>query len=196
LVTVTVVVKNEGNAKISTGDAFYVDYFNNLSSEPAMGTFGDYAEELNREIAPNDTIHVTFNISNNAAESWHSYLIVDTDEIVAELDETNNIVGAYSLTWQALPAVSDINIAVAGSDVTITWTYPISANSYKIYRTTDPYDFSGATTFTSNIKRYIDTIGSGNTKYFYVVTAVKNYPPVTKRSKTDQDRRKEINHRK
>jgi hypothetical protein len=133
-------------------------------------------------------------ISNNTVENWNSYILLDTDELISEIDETNNLWGPDAISWQALPAVTNLAISLSGGNTTLTWNYSISADSYKIYKTTDPYNYSGATILTSTIKRY--TEATSGDKYFYAVTAVRNYPPTRVRNyivnKKSKDRRRQL----
>ncbi len=53
--------------------------------------------------------------------------------------------------------------------IVLTWSYSPPADQYKVYRSTDPYDFSGATVFTESSVGYSEP--ATGTQYFYRVTA-------------------------
>jgi len=72
-----------------------------------------------------------------------------------------------------LPEIDDLTITYnAGTDeIELNWTYPFAVDQFKIYRSTDPYDFSGATIFTTSSVGYSEP--ATGTKYFYYVVAEK-----------------------
>ena len=76
------------------------------------------------------------------------------------------------IDWVDLPEVIDISFefVTANNALVLSWTYPSQADYFKIYRSTDPYDFSEADVFISNIESYTEPITG--VKYFYRVTAV------------------------
>jgi hypothetical protein len=75
------------------------------------------------------------------------------------------------IDWGALPAINDLTIHynIVDNKIVLIWTYPFPVDQYKIYRSTDPYDFSGADVFISFTESYSET--ATGTKYFYRVTA-------------------------
>jgi len=70
-----------------------------------------------------------------------------------------------------LPAIDDLTIQYnAGTDeIELHWTYPEVVNQYRVYRSTDPYDFSGADEFIVYTEFYSESTSGIN--YFYYVTA-------------------------
>ncbi|MBN2788630.1 MAG: right-handed parallel beta-helix repeat-containing protein [Candidatus Delongbacteria bacterium] len=70
-----------------------------------------------------------------------------------------------------LNSPSNVNISTAGTVATITWNSVDNANSYKIYRTTDPYDNDSFQLVNSTASLYWSTSISIATKYFYYVIA-------------------------
>jgi fibronectin type 3 domain-containing protein len=89
----------------------------------------------------------------------------------------NNIWGPDAVTWNPFPVIDDLTIQynVGTNEVELNWSYPITVDQYKIYRSTDPYDFAGADVFTSSTESYSET--ALGTKYFYHVTAERTCTP-------------------
>lgn len=75
------------------------------------------------------------------------------------------------IDWGALPTIDDLTIYynVEDNKIVLIWTYPFPVDQFKIYRSTDPYDFSGAEIFISTNEWYSET--TTGTNYFYQVTA-------------------------
>jgi len=79
------------------------------------------------------------------------------------------------IDWTGLPEIDDLTIQYnAGTDeIELIWTYPQSVDHFNVYRSTDPYDFTGATVFTSPYTppemEYSEA--ATGTQYFYRVTA-------------------------
>jgi len=173
-ITATATVYNNGNVDIPPGSGFYLDLYYNLGAPPSPFEVGNQSEYIFVGIPIGDFVNVQFDMINDIAESWDSYFQIDTDEEIAELDEGNNIWGPDAITWNPLPAISDLNIHETGGDVYLNWTYPATVDYFKIYKSPDPYDFSGATVETSPINSYWEAAG---TMLFYRITAVKNCTP-------------------
>ncbi|MCD4795912.1 MAG: hypothetical protein K8R49_01895, partial [Candidatus Cloacimonetes bacterium] len=171
MITVSITVYNNGNVDIPSSTAFIIDLYYNLGSPPVPFQVGNQAEVVNTGIPAGDFIVIDFDVVNNVAESWNSYVQVDTDGHITELDEGNNVWGPDAITWNGLPAIDDLTIQynTGTNEIELNWTYPISVDQYKIYRSTDPYDFAGADVFTSSTENYSETVTG--TKYFYQVTA-------------------------
>ena len=77
------------------------------------------------------------------------------------------------INWQGTgaPQITDLVITYipATNNVKLEWSYPQTATSYKIYRSTDPY---GTFTWTANTSLTTWTEVVQGPKYFYKVTAV------------------------
>jgi len=73
------------------------------------------------------------------------------------------------INWGGLPAIDDLTIQYNAGNIELIWTYPVPVDQFKVYRSTDPYDFSGADVFTTYIVGYSEP--ATGTKYFYRVTA-------------------------
>jgi len=79
------------------------------------------------------------------------------------------------IDWTGLPEINNLTIQYNdGTDeIELIWTYPQSVDHFNVYRSTDPYDFSGATVFTtpytSSEMEYSEP--ATGTQYFYRVTA-------------------------
>jgi len=96
IVGVTVVVKNQG-----TGDAigtFWVDLYYNLTTPPVPGDIGDYFWEI-QGLSAGASTPVTTTIQEWSPGYWDSYVQVDSDQIIEESDETNNVYGSVRIRW-------------------------------------------------------------------------------------------------
>ncbi|MCD4820306.1 MAG: hypothetical protein K8S23_16635 [Candidatus Cloacimonetes bacterium] len=170
-ISVDVIVTNNGNL---ASEGCVIDLYYDLDFPPVPLQYGDKFM-LIPEIPAGESETITFTgISHNVAEVWSSYLQIDSDNILVESDETNNIYGAEVITWNALPVIDDLTIVYNSVDekIELNWTYPISVDRFKIYKTTDPYDFSEAI--------MVNTIGNSYQEepdgnyYFYRVTAERD----------------------
>ncbi|HUV37735.1 MAG TPA: right-handed parallel beta-helix repeat-containing protein [Patescibacteria group bacterium] len=95
-ITATVKIKNVGDWKAG---AFFIDYYEDLSSPPVVGGAGDLRYHAD-SLAAGDSI--TWNAGGIEAEcfsNWTSYLQVDTDGSVEEWNEGNNVSGPYAVHW-------------------------------------------------------------------------------------------------
>ena len=67
--------------------------------------------------------------------------------------------------------------AQAGHNITLTWTAPTTGGaptSYNVKRGTSAGSETQLATVAAPATTYVDTTGTGGTKYFYVVTAVNS----------------------
>ena len=69
----------------------------------------------------------------------------------------------------SLSSPTNINISATSTTATVSWNSVVNANSYKIYRSTDPYGTYSYYTSTTGISYPIPT--SGLSKYFYYIIA-------------------------
>jgi len=58
---------------------------------------------------------------------------------------------------------------IGTNQIVLNWIYTEAVDYFNIYRSTDPYNFSGATVFTTSSVGYSEP--ATGTKYFYYVTA-------------------------
>jgi hypothetical protein len=177
MINVEITIYNNGNVDIPGGTGFIVDIYYDLGSPPAPMQIGDQAVFVDTGIPTGDFVIVDFDITWDIAETWSSYVQVDTDGYITELDEGNNVWGPDAITWNGLPTIDDLTIQynVGTNEIELNWTYPIPVDQYIIYRSTDPYDFAGADVFTSPTESYSET--ALGTKYFYHVTAERTCTP-------------------
>lgn len=114
----------------------------------------------------------------HASSTYYNVAKILDQGTITMLDATGSFAGSsyeYDpndlIHWGVLPAIDDLTIQYnAGTnEIELNWTYPIPVDQYKIYRSTDPYDFSGADVFISYTESYSETVTG--TKYFYQVTA-------------------------
>ena len=74
---------------------------------------------------------------------------------------------------------SNVTISVSGSDIILTWDVVPYANSYKIYRSTNPYETNwGTPIYIVGTPSFEDTGAASGTKYFYYITADTDDVPV------------------
>jgi len=77
------------------------------------------------------------------------------------------------IDWETLALVPIDDLAINYNEgtntIVLTWTYPVPVDQFRVYRSTDPYDFSSATVFTTSTVGY--SMSATGTKYFYYVTA-------------------------
>jgi predicted outer membrane repeat protein len=78
MITVSVTIYNNGNVDIPGATGFYLDLYYNLSSPPASFETGDQSEYIISGIPAGDFIIVDFDVVYDVAESWSSYVQVDT----------------------------------------------------------------------------------------------------------------------
>ena len=69
---------------------------------------------------------------------------------------TVETIGNCHISIDDNPSIDDLTIQYnSGTDkIELHWTYPTSVDHFNVYRSTDPYDFSGATVFTTNTVSY------------------------------------------
>ena len=187
-ISVEITVKNIGTADVT--DWFYVDLYYNLPTPPGIGEFGDDAVQISGGLPVGDSLIVNFDVTYDIAETWSSYVQVDADSNITELDEGNNVWGPDAITWNALPAITDLVIQynTGTGEIELNWTYPIWVSRYNIYRDTDPY-FTPVTPYDDTGVTSWSEPASG-TKYFYIVTAERDLPaPSVKMSGSGNNRR-------
>jgi hypothetical protein len=71
-----------------------------------------------------------------------------------------------------LPVIDDLTISVADGNVELDWSYSTVCDSYKIYKSTDPFDFTDAEIAVTSTNSYSELVT--NVNYFYRVTAIRN----------------------
>ena len=179
MITVTVTIANNGVLDIANGQNFFLDIFYNENVVPEIGNFGDDYQQYSLGIPAYSSIDLMFNVESDTAEEWNTYFILDTDQILDESDETNNIFGPEIITWQPIPVVTDLTLNVVNNDVVLNWSYPSECDSYNVYRSIDPHDFTEADVINVIEETYSEPISE--TKYFYRVTAVKSMAAKTKK---------------
>jgi len=174
-ITATVTIFNNGNESIPAGSTFYLDIYYNPAVPPINNEVGDQYQNINSGIPAGDFIYIDFYITWNVAETWNSYVQVDTDDNITELNETNNVWGPDIINWNGLPVIDDLTIQINADNAELIWTYPINVDYFNIYRSEEPYDFSSATIETSGVNNYTEP--ASGSRYFYHVTAVRDCTP-------------------
>ncbi|MBN1809837.1 MAG: hypothetical protein JW909_12280 [Planctomycetes bacterium] len=107
-ISVSVTVRNAGSAPVSN---FAVDLFYNEAAAPSVGDTGDLRRTV-LSLNPGASTVVTFpNITSTVAETWDMYAIVDTDNVIVEIDETvNNVGGPAHVVWSSAGLQPDLTI--------------------------------------------------------------------------------------
>ena len=185
---VAVTVKNIGNA--NADNWFYLDWYYNQTSAPTPGEYGDEWFEFD-SLNSGDSIVVSFtNLVSYQDTTWQSWFQLDTDQYITESDEGNNVWGPAMITWQPLPAVTNLIIQYNAGNIELNWSYSEPVDNFYIYRDTDPYftpsygtpyaSVAGTTTNWSE--------AAAGTKYFYIVTGQRT--EVVKKPITDNKKLK------
>lgn len=168
-ISVDVTITNNGTDVSSLCD---LELFYNPVSPPSVGDTGDKSVSIAAlGIGDSDTFTIS-NIPSEVAETWSSYLVIDADDDVTESDETNNVYGPDTITWQPLPVIDDLSINYNAGNIELSWTYPVSVDRFKIYKSENPEDFSGASVITTTETTY--TEAASGSIYFYRVTAERD----------------------
>ncbi|MDD4224185.1 MAG: C25 family cysteine peptidase [Candidatus Cloacimonetes bacterium] len=139
--TLTVTVVNASTSALA--QSFFLDLYYNQSSPPSPVTVGDRWMQIPSLPAglPVDYLFMVANYDALLTGQWYSWLQIDTDNNVAEAIETNNIYGAFTITWLPLPVIDPLYISynAGDDDVVLGWTYPISVSRFNVYADTDPF---------------------------------------------------------
>ena len=95
-----VTVYNSGNA---SAGAFWTDIFYNATSPPVAPAYGDdYRYTYSLPAGSSNTFtFVTRNKAGNA-ESWDDYLLVDSNNLIHEQNENNNLNGPAHISWTVM----------------------------------------------------------------------------------------------
>lgn len=99
-ITATVKVKNDGYA---AAGGFYIDYYENHSGAPAPGAIGD-ERHLVAGLAAGDSVSwTTTPVTSETFMQWTSYFRVDTENLIPEMNENDNLSGPYYVNWRIPP---------------------------------------------------------------------------------------------
>ena len=149
-----VTVRNIGNA---TAGGFWTDIFYNRIDSPTPPASGD-DWRYSGSLSPGYSTGFTFVTRNRGdqAESWHMYLLVDSQARIDESNENNNTYGPALITWGAAsPSYPDRSrqdmTDAALTFVNAQWT-PSSANCSQ---TSSCYDWSCDLYFSARIGQLI-----------------------------------------
>jgi hypothetical protein len=115
--TGTVRVKNVGS--FSAGP-FYIDYYKNSATPPAPGVHGDERHLVSSLAAGDSVSWTTSSVTSDQLAEWQSYFRVDTDAMVSETNESDNLAGPRTIMWVFPPEGSypwSIGAAVYSSPV-------------------------------------------------------------------------------
>lgn len=96
--TVWVTVKNQGNQPVNSGNNFFVDFYVDQLPGPFVpGDLAWGAQGANFAAGQSQTFSATYTFP---AGTHALYVQADTDQVVSEANETNNILGPQSITIQ------------------------------------------------------------------------------------------------
>jgi hypothetical protein len=115
----------------------------------------------------------TFTDSTPAAGATNYYVITAVNTI-AESDNSAEVAIGSGLWSTIPPAPTSLTAAVGPGNVTLNWSAPTNAASFKIKRSTT--SGSGYSVIASNVYAppFVDTSYTVGTPYYYVVSAVNN----------------------
>ncbi|MFO7660221.1 MAG: hypothetical protein R6V77_04850 [Candidatus Cloacimonadaceae bacterium] len=158
--------------------SFSLAYYKNLQAAPTPRTPKSH-EFLIAGAGPGHMQEHIFNVTESTNPGqWNSWLWINSDGLITDENENNNLVGPFNITWSAfaLPAISDLYIQLVSGNpdaVQLNWTYPQTCDRFNIYRSLDPYFIPNASTLLGSVNypalTWQETAQAG--KYFYVVTA-------------------------
>jgi M6 family metalloprotease-like protein len=173
-VTYNVTIYNNSTSDIIT--PIRVDVYYNRTSAPVEGEIGDQYGYINSLAAGSWDTYTYAPASSVNSGIWKTWFRVDTLNEIAESDENNNAGGYLTTTWNELPVVPTPTMTyyTEPNILLMSWTYPISVNQYKIYRSTDPNGSFTELVGTSIAPIYTQVLTGS--KYFYRVTAERNWP--------------------
>lgn len=126
-----VTVHNSGNA---AAGAFWTDIFYNATSPPVVPASGD-DYRLAYSLPAGSSKTFTFVTRNKAgtAESWDNYLLVDSNDLINEQNENNNLNGPAHINWTVMThypqRTRDEIINTALEFVNVSWQ-PSANNLY------------------------------------------------------------------
>jgi len=131
--TVTYTAKTCNQGKAAASGNFYVDVYYNPKSKPTNKKYGNQFKQ-HKSLAAGACVTDTFTRKNTPAGTYKSYVQVDSDNYVAEANETNNVAGPVTVTVKTGPP------PVKGPDLVIksmsTYTYTIFGTTAVRYRVT------------------------------------------------------------
>jgi M6 family metalloprotease-like protein len=173
------------NASTTAAGSNYLDLYYNRLSAPGTGLRGDMYTIFPNVPAgvPAEYVFSVLNADPGNAGLWNSWLQIDTNQQVTEVNEANNLFGPFNINWiaLALPAITDLTIErIPGTNnIRLDWTYSTVVTRFKIYRSTDPGFTPGPANLLTTVA-YPTTEYTGAASvayYFYIVTAELD-PPV------------------
>jgi hypothetical protein len=174
VITYSISIRNNSAYAINT--PFNVALYYHSAGVPGSTVTPDQTHTF-ASLAAGATASWTFSTtSSTVVTTWNSYFRVDAGNTVAESNETNNTLGGFTINWQALPAVTAPTITYnePTNQVVLHWTYPTTVSNYKVFRSTNPEGPFTSVIATPSTNTYSEA--ATGTKYFYRITAVKNWP--------------------
>ncbi|MDZ4182876.1 MAG: hypothetical protein U1B83_08375, partial [Candidatus Cloacimonadaceae bacterium] len=154
--------------------SFKVHHFKHRASATDLDELSELYQSLGN-IAAHGTVNCTFsNIYSMDDANWTSWVSIDPEDAILETDEEDNL-DDCSVTWHALPAVSDAEISATGSNTArLQWSFPIWCDRYKIWWDADPYGSFGNYLGSATDSFFDLTLSSD--RRFYRVVAERDVP--------------------
>jgi len=140
-----------------------VKVFFNRANCPELTDQADYAYQVN-DITPGTPFTCTLpDITSYDTGIWNYWILIDSENSIAETNELNNFAGPYQITWNPLPDIDSISIEktlAAGyyTAMQITWDYPVWASHFKVYSSENP-------DFVPDPSNLITTLAGGTHSY-------------------------------
>jgi len=97
---IVVTITNQGTQDVTKD--FWVDVYYDPASPPDKGEWGDSYQEVTQTVPAGESIKVTFTHTFNSAGDHIVWAQVDSDDLVSETDEDNNISGPHTITINQL----------------------------------------------------------------------------------------------
>jgi len=165
-------VEITNNGTVRSGDCSLGLFFN--PDFPPMGRLDPDRTVNVSEIDGGSNQIFTINlITNDVVEEWDSFLQIDSSGDLIETDEGNNDEGPFVINWQNLPIIDDLTIDRVGNEIRLNWSYPIIVDRFKIYKSENPNDFSGAIVYTTTLNEFSE-VEMISDQFYYRVTAERD----------------------
>ena len=163
------------NNSLNACGGLYLDLYYDRASAPGFMQGNQYNFFPNTPGGlPQDYTFYVYNDDDGNTGIWNSWLQIDMDDVIPEMNENNNIYGPFIITWVNLPAITDLTIIrLNPTTVKLDWSYPTTCTRFNVYRSTDAYFTPGPGNLLTSVAYPTTeyTEAASGTKYFYIVKA-------------------------